>query len=349
LLVDIPRALFTPLPQIVRLISHQEPRGGDRAEALERAFEHLWRTIPPSAKQPATRIDFARPFLSLFYADDKGKQIRAGMPVWIANGTDLATGSRLITVPFRPDGNWPFPAAVDALSALGADVRISTAINDTARFSYLEPAGELLAYEPPNQEKLPTLDERRQPNGSAREIIDGGYFENEGLQTALDLANWLQQPGLLANRTVEPIIVQATGDGEVLPIETVVRCEPRKDDPSAITTTRRPLQLLAPPLGLYNVRGGHSAVLLREARTEFCAEDKRQFNQCDVLPVRCLAPQPATQRFFHFYLPGDGDKSLPLNWILSDSTARFIWNDAMQQGGNLREAWIMQQALKPSQ
>src|SRR5690348_3778528 len=44
-------------------------------------------------------------------------------------------------------------------------------------------------------------------------LIDGGYFENEGLQTTLELAEWLgrQSPG---GRSVRPIIVQATGDGE---------------------------------------------------------------------------------------------------------------------------------------
>jgi hypothetical protein len=369
LLVDIPRALVTPLPQIIRAITGGEPRGGDRAEGLERAFERLWRRSAAQEQAKSTKdgikppIDFSKPYLSLFYryekppgAEKADVHIRAGMPIWIANGTDMATGSRLVTVPFDPSKTWPLAAATDVLAALGADVAISTAINNTARFPYLEPAGELLAYIPRDQQKLPPLDQRHQPDGTAREIIDGGYFDNEGLQTALDLADWLQREGpslLDGNRTVEPIIVQATGDGDVLPIETVVRCEPRVDDPTEIAATRRPLQLLAPVLGLYNVRGGHAAVELRQARARYCADSTSPTYQCDMphgLPVRCVTPAPeaARQRFFHFYLPGEGDKAVPLNWILSDSTARFIWDGAMKEGGNPRETWIMHEAFRPN-
>src|SRR5262249_46673563 len=39
LIVDVPRAIFSPLAQL----AGYQPRGGDRAEALERAFEGLWR------------------------------------------------------------------------------------------------------------------------------------------------------------------------------------------------------------------------------------------------------------------------------------------------------------------
>ena len=201
LLVDIPRALFTPLPQIIRGLSGRDPRGGDRAEALERSFEGLWRgvTVTNDQKKPC---GLDRPNLSLFY---EGGSMGPAMPLWIANGTDLATGNRLVTVPFDPHKAWPLSAAEDALAALGADVPLSTAINNTARFPFLEPAGE---------------------------VIDGGYFDNEGLQTALDLADWLHRdgPSFVNGRAVDPIIVQATGDGDVLPSENVVRCGSRKDD-----------------------------------------------------------------------------------------------------------------------
>ena len=83
-------------------------------------------------------------------------------------------------------------------------------------------------------------------------------------------------------------------------------------------------------LGLNSTRGGHAAVLLRLARAAYCPDDSPQ----------------AGQRFFHFYLPVDGVDPVPLNWILSDSTARFTWDGAMQQGGNPREAERMREALK---
>jgi len=229
----------------------------------------------------------------------------------------MNTGARFLTVPFSPQGEWPFRAATDTLSALGADVPISTAINNTARFPYLEPSGELLAYRKAGP--VPHLDQDR-PSDLGGQIIDGGYFENDGLQTALDLARWLEQkgPSLIGNRMVQPIIVQATADGSAaITIDDIVRCGSRPDDHTYVAPSQRPLQLTAPIFGLYNVRSAHTAVLLREATDAYCAEAKR---------------------FFHFFLIGNSGTDVPLNWILSDRTARYIWSAMDAKGsGNTAE------------
>ena len=96
--------------------------------------------------------------------------------------------------------------------------------------------------------------------------------------------------------------MQATADGDTKVTDTdVVRCNDRQDDPRAPSPVKPPLQLLAPIFGLYNVRGGHSAVMLRMAKLGYCKES-----------------------FFHFYLPGDKAGDVPLNWVLSDGTAAFV-------------------------
>jgi len=137
-------------------------------------------------------------------------------------------------------------------------------------------------------------------------LVDGGYFENEGLQTALDLAEWLVAQSTTLGRPVHPIIVQATGDGEadVGPTD-VMTCANASDGAFIPDDKHGALQILAPLFELYHVRGGHSAVLLRQAHDLFC--DRRP-------------------RFVHFYLPADHGRPIPLNWVLSDETARFIWN-----------------------
>ena len=264
--VDIPRALLGPFAAGVRAMSGRQPQGGDRAEWIERAFEGIWKEAAPKADG----ILFDKPFLSLYYdgPSDGRYSIRPGMPIWIANGTETGTGSRILTVPFAPK-EWPFHAAKDALFALNGDVSISTAVNNTARFPYLEPSGELLAYRDPKL-PAPSGEQSHILRGDAREIIDGGYFENEGLQTALELAFWLRKngPALVGGRMVEPIIVQATADGDRTVADTdVVRCGiGGADDPTAPSPGKPMLQLLAPVFGLYNVRGGHSAVMLRMAK-----------------------------------------------------------------------------------
>jgi hypothetical protein len=317
LLLDPPRAILSPFAAAAWFSTGRQPRGGDRAEAFERGVERQWRVAGhPDGGDPPT--NFGDPFLSLFY-DANG--IRPGMPIWIANGTDAGTGNRLVTVPFSPHGAWPLEAAEDALAVLDSDVPISTAINNTARTAYLEPGGQLLRLRRPEGD-------RATPRAAGGEdVVDGGYFENEGLQTALELAEWLRTvgPGLIADhRPVEPIIVQSTADG--VSLDQVVRCGGPPDDPANLGGDQRPLQLLRPVLGPLAARGGQSAVLLRQARDRYCT------------------PQ---QAFFHFYLPAQPDGSeVPLNWILSDATALFIWNAMDQDAGNSAERERLTRGLR---
>src|SRR6185437_6206051 len=86
-------------------------------------------------------------------------------------------------------------------------------------------------------------------------------------------------------------------------------------------------QILAPLLGLNHVRGGHSAVLLRQAHDQFCGEPPR---------------------FVHFFLPADQGTAVPLNWVLSDRTARFIWTAFTDdQVANAAELTRLRAALTP--
>ncbi len=305
LMVDAPRALLSPFAALARLSTGSQPRGGDRAEAIERAFEQLWRSASPRTRAgDPPPVDFSNPLLSLFY-DVNG--IRPAMPAWIANGTDMTTGNRLLTVPFSPAGAWPFQAAEDVLAALAADVPISTAINNTARFAYFEPPGELRPHRP-ETEAAGSTNVDAHP-GATAEIVDGGYFDSEALQAAVELADWLAANGsaiIADHRPVEPIIVQATADG--VTTDRIVRCGSTVDHPGAVAGTLRPLQLLAPIVGSLAVPNGHSAILLRDTRDRYCP------------------PRGAAKAFFHFYLPGEDGHDLPLNWLLSDTTAGFIWN-----------------------
>jgi hypothetical protein len=330
LLGDLPRTLLTPFAALSRWMPWSDglqPRGGDSAEAMERAFERLWR---PTTKALGAR-SFDEAFLSLFY---QGGSFRHGMPIWLANSTDAATGNRVLTVPFKPndkaDANglvdWPIRGARDALGLLEADVAISTAINNTARFPFLEPFGTL----------LPKKNGKKDGTRAAA-LIDGGYFENEGLETALDLADWLKTRGseVLNKRPIEPIIVVATGNGDHID-PGPIRCFQPGDGPTT-PSKGNVLQILAPLLGIYDVRSGHSTASLHQAREQYCSKDRRSF--------------------FHFYLPRINGKDVPLNWILSEPIADGIWNaltcDPGKEActcddlGNEREFEELKKALAP--
>ena len=316
LLDDIPRSAFDPIAALFRSVTGHRPNGGDSAEAIEHGFEDLWSDVrqKPEVKG-APGWDQA--FLSLFYTDRAGSY-RKGMPIWFANGTDATTGNRVITTPIaapdrRDSGSpWPFRGARDFHILMGGDVSIATAINNTARFPYLEPFGEM----------LPIRGEKQ-----VGSLVDGGYFENEGLQTALDLAEWLAAQST-PDRPVLPIIVQATGDGEADVTRTeVMTCDNASDGAFIPDDKHSALQILAPLIGLYHVRGGHSAVLLRQAHDQFCG---------------------TRPRFVHFYLPADQGRPIPLNWVLSNATARFIWTACTDdQVSNATEINRLKAALTP--
>jgi hypothetical protein len=243
LLNDIPRSGFDPIATLIRAVTGTRPNGGDSAEAIERAFEDLWSAVrqEPEARAAAS---WDQPFLSLFYTDLAGTY-RNGMPLWFANGTDATTGNRVITTPIAaPEGRasgspWPFRGARDFHVLMGGDVPVSTAINNTARFPYLEPFGEMLS-----------LTQKR-----AGSLVDGGYFENEGLQTALDLAEWLAAQST-PDRPVMPILVQATGDGEVeVTRSEVMTCDNASDGAFIPDDKHSALQILAPLFSITSAAG----------------------------------------------------------------------------------------------
>ncbi len=100
---DSARALLAPL---VALTGAAIPRGGDRAEALERGFSRAW---GHGDGAPGWH-GFEENFLSFFYRDDGAW--RDGMPIWITNGTDVRNGSRLLTSPVRALAGVPRSAGV---------------------------------------------------------------------------------------------------------------------------------------------------------------------------------------------------------------------------------------------
>ncbi len=329
LLIDVPRALLSPFAAIVRAITGAKSSGGDRAETIERAFERLWQETGRAAKL-GTVPAMSDGFLTLFYKDG---QPRPGMPLWLALGTDVASGARLITAPFNsdpdsarsspkgkapdPDELWPFSGAKDVLRLLCADVPISTAINNTARFPFLEPSGELVP-----QPGCPTAD------GPQAQIVDGGYFDNEGIFTALELAAWLTRHAP-KDRAVMPIIVQVSASEDIVGTWDETARQSKMPPPfvqcgfapvdRAVTVSQPSdvVQAFVPIKGLDSVRGAHDEALLHQAMAGYC--DTGTVTAADGKPKDPTALRPEDQAFFHFYLFGEKEQKggVPLNWLLS--------------------------------
>jgi hypothetical protein len=176
----------------------------DRAAALEKAWEYGWdQTISGGADGGDARGNrLAQPFRKL-WQNWKGE---VPLPALFLNGTRVELGKRIITsnLPITSTYLGEFADAEDAEEKLGnnvsaRDIPLSTAAHMSARFTYVSPAGLL-------------------PGGG--HVVDGGYFENSGAATALEVLY-----------EVEAAIEEGKWPEIVVPIVIEIRNGPTQEKP----------------------------------------------------------------------------------------------------------------------
>jgi hypothetical protein len=246
----------------------------DRGTALERSFEN------------ASGGLLARPFLSLFpYKKDSVAEGKAPWrPILLLNATHEETGKRIITGHVLIERN-VFIDSLDALHVLKKDVRASTAAHNSARFTYISPAGDL-----------------GDKQGS---VIDGGYFENYGALTALELARAARWELRHEKPGVKLVILMISSDPGLKQARQLVRIKEGKDQGACLVSvaeregapsgaagtlqssdkspnylsldTREVMnawfnEFLAPFQGIKNVREAHGNRAAAELAVQICAE-----------------------------------------------------------------------------
>ncbi|HEY3055803.1 MAG TPA: patatin-like phospholipase family protein [Thermoanaerobaculia bacterium] len=200
----------------------------DRARALETGWEKGWRT--------RLGDDFFGKGMLQMYAG-RGQTL---LPSLFLNGTSVESGNRRIAsnCDLR-DGQ--IPDAVDLFDELGRDMRLSTAAHNSARFTYVSPAGTV----------------RNKSRSILGHVVDGGYFENSGAATA---TNVIQR--LAAIRGARPYslhlilikfcdIDKASCDG---------RCLPPPSDPEHFMN-----EVMSPLRALLATRGARGTLAYAEA------------------------------------------------------------------------------------
>jgi hypothetical protein len=148
--------------------------GLDRAHALASAIERSW-----AAADPATSNPFTEAFVDQW-------DPTSATPSLLINTTEVESGRRRLISPFPinpsqpadpawfydPPGVAPFyrePPLMTANEPVKEDLPLSQAAEISARFPWILPAATL-------------------PRGrAALHLVDGGYFDNSGIETALDL------------------------------------------------------------------------------------------------------------------------------------------------------------------
>jgi hypothetical protein len=238
----------------------------DRATVIERAWEDRFAAfLPPDGKAvdktpdrgapdrgaldkggraPATDHGLARSLSSFAPTPERWR------PLLIFNGSSVSTGRRIVTSTLHPltskqrttrnaQGQPEYePVFLDAYdfydhlcrsstasgapacqcaspktpnrTVKGCDIRLSTAVSNSARFPVITPQGDI-----------------RDPNGQVHDrIVDGGYFDNFGILSAIELATQIRTiderqakaRGVSASADVlSPFILLVSNDPEFYP------------------------------------------------------------------------------------------------------------------------------------
>jgi hypothetical protein len=254
----------------------------DRAEALESAWELAWRRAIGAADavdSSARSNDFADPLQLRTKDQVKLERARPWLPVLILNGASVKTGRRIVTsdVAFEPKckssdllyEGADLPSAVDFYCLTRRQVRLSTAVHNSARFPYISPAGTLWANDGAGH------------TWQADRIVDGGYVEAQGATTLTDLleaiaAGW-QRNGKNGrwDDDLLPIVISIQndppqGERDCAKAADDVRCRADKlvqalgNEASTMSFAMQIANdLLAPPIGLASSRTGRGAYAAR--------------------------------------------------------------------------------------
>jgi predicted chitinase len=165
-------ALFTDFTQ--RFLPFSIP-SFDRARALEYALERAGQDMmkTPSSADAAANNALARSILDLWRPG-------GSMPALLVNATDAASGRRFVISPFRVAApqQGQKPATLDYQfwnqdlpePDRARDIRLSTAALVSARFPWVTPAATVSS-----------------GKSDRLRLVDGGYVDNSGVETALDL------------------------------------------------------------------------------------------------------------------------------------------------------------------
>jgi hypothetical protein len=153
----------------------------DRSHAIEGAWEKSW------AKQMKSTA-LSDGFQQLW--DDRGGRL----PALFLNSTWVESGKRAIASNFKIDGE-TFNDAVDLFDTLGAEMRLSSAVHNSARFTYVSPAGTI-----------------KTKMGVWGHLVDGGYFDNSGGSTAAEILGAMEEAAPELWKRITPVVIMITND-----------------------------------------------------------------------------------------------------------------------------------------
>lgn len=287
-----PTLAYMLYPDLVQRLLFFPVSAFDRSLALEKAWEASWEDV-------VGNDHFSQPFHSLFTRLD-AQNARPDYeykprPRLFLNSTWVETGKRVIGSNLRID-NATFRDSVDFFEVIGSAVPLSSVVHNSARFTYVSPAGLV-----------------KTPEGQKwGHLVDGGYFENSGGATADEILAELEksvEPDLWAR--ILPIVIMIVNDPDVIQKD---RCDEQievADGQGGIVRRDKSCdsqkfmnEVLSPPRTLWNTRNARGSYARAVLKSRVEGEDHRdsKFSQ-----------------YLLFSLTQDSKKKepLPLGWSLS--------------------------------
>jgi predicted acylesterase/phospholipase RssA len=248
----------------------------DRATGLEIALEKAW---------DRTKLPVNNPFKESFYpsaaSPDQAPTTPAlRTPALVINTTVVESGERLLFSPFQVVSASRKPLS---LANPQVNLRLSTAAALSARFPYVTPVGWF-----------------ENTQGQKTRLVDGGYFDNSGVPTALDMGRALQR---------------LKGYDQKFKIIYLALVDQPNPNPENQPENESLNELASPLRAVFRARDarGRSAA---ELSTFTLNEDiKKPFE----LRFRTLYLQKAGKLFTN-----NRAVQLPLGWLLSDASKAFI-------------------------
>jgi predicted acylesterase/phospholipase RssA len=221
----------------------------DRGRALDKGMERAWRDLQNRDVNP-----LERPFLDHW---DAG----SAAPALLINTTDVDTGRRVVVAPFAvaphrepaiSQQSWFYETAGMRKALLAGqtpppvttDLRLSQAAGMSARFPWILPAA------------------RVKQGSHYFHLVDGGYFDNSGIETALDLIE-----SLIAIRQTHEKPGVNDSDFEVH-ILSFTSADPEASSSESLNDLLAPLRAL---LSSRIARGGLSNTKAETARFFYCS------------------------------------------------------------------------------
>ena len=249
----------------------------DRARALEDGVKAAWER---EGQTPGI-MDMA---VSDAWSPD------ADVPALVLNTTHVETGQRVATSPISLVGSGTSALSTRRFLEDDKDLSLVSAAVLSARFTYITPAGTLYLNSDFAEEGTHSVKVR---------FVDGGYFENSGVDTAMDIVE-----------AVRPIAQAAGADIRLMSLQYATE---RSEARHFLGETLSPIRAL---LATRVNRGRLATKRARARMTGFCPLDDDPTSNCDdYFDIK----DPVRVSFIH-----DGQGELPLGWLLSKQSRETI-------------------------